>query len=216
MRWLVLVGALVVAAGGSGCAENDQSIVIQRFAASEDEMSCMLTAEGMNQVGRGSMYPKQADEGFTTIAGYFLAPAVVNLLPIRGTTMTAETNGVVLNAFDVELKGSTPAIDAAIPAEMRSRRLSVAGGYLAPGGASHSVSVVEAIPPQVRSAVLAAFDPASPSFPQVNIRIRPIGSQGGLSLVGAWVTFAVDVCSVATGGFNVCFPAQDRTCVIPQ
>jgi hypothetical protein len=215
MRWLVVVSALVVAAaGGGGCAENDQSIVIQRFAASEDPMGCMLSAAGMVSIARGSMYPVEG----TASVGYFLAPAVLNLLPTRGTMSTSEPNGVVLKGFDVELQGSTPAVDAAIPGDQRKRRVTAAGGYLAPGGASISISTIEAVSPATRRAVLATLDPAALSFPQLNVKIRPVGTQGGLELVGGFVTFAIDLCSQILVGSpaNTCFPTQDQLCVIPQ
>jgi len=215
MRWLVVMSALVVgAASGSGCAENDQSIVIQRFAGSEDPMGCMLSAAGMVSISRGSMYPVQG----TASVGYFLAPAVLNLLPVRGTMATSEPNGVVLKGFDVELQGSTAAVDSAIPGDERKRRVAIAGGYLAPGGTSISISTVEVVPPATRRAVLATLDPASVSLPQLNVKIRPVGSQGGLDLVGAYVTFAIDLCSqvLITSAPNQCFPTQDQLCVIPQ
>jgi hypothetical protein len=215
MRWLVVVSALVVAAaGGSGCAENDQSIVIQRFAASEDPMGCMLSASGMVSISRGSMYPVAG----TASVGYFLAPAVLNLLPTRGTMSTAEPNGVIMKGFDVELQGSTAAVDAAIPSNERKQRIAAAGGYLAPGGTSISISTIEAVSPATRRAVLATLDPASLTFPQLNVRIRPVGTQGGLELVGGYVTFAIDLCSEVLVGSspNTCFPTQDQLCVIPQ
>lgn len=218
MRWLVLMSAIVVGATASGCAENDQSIVISRFAASDDTTNCMITATGMVGQSSGYMYPL---EGNATV-GYFLFPAVRNLLPIRATMTTAETNGIIIKGFDIELQGSTAAVDAAIVPEQRKRRLAAAGGYLPPGGSSIAAVSVEVVPPATRQAVTSAVDPAATVLPYLYVKIRPVGSQGGLDLVGAYTTFPITVCTTPvpraadSDPANPCAPTQDELCLVPQ
>jgi hypothetical protein len=222
------IALLLVAATCAGaCADNDESLVIQRFVPADPSMQCSAQTNSMFNQTQGVLDAGLVVKGGTR--GYVANAVIANNLPTRilGTSGGIETNAIQVIGLDVELI-PTSQIAGALPASQRNFRITAAGGIAMPGMGAVVVPA-EIIPAQVAALVAPAITP-SLLRPKITARLRPVGTHAGSELVGAPVDFPVEICNFClTGGMppqpcpstgipmsqillgNACFPAQDAS-----
>ncbi len=225
MKWLqralrtVAAPALIASAAlASGCVKNDISLTIQRFLQA-DSGTCTASATGMVGLAGGVLdVGLMADAGFP---GYIAFPLISNNLPENTSTTMVELNAITVTGLNIKLSGSN------INFSQPSFFLQAAGGRIIPAGLV--TFGAEILPRSVGIELAKTLPEASGGaiFPTIDVQVSPVGTRSGDTLVGAPVTFPIQVCkhclspaptACPAGGFRAssvqaggCFTQEDQS-----
>jgi hypothetical protein len=219
----VLLPIFVGLATVTGCAEND-TIAIQNFVLDDPTMGCMVSTTSVGFQSRGLL-----DVGIVSVTGspgYTAFPLIKNNLQssaVGGSATDIEHHNIDITSVNVELVPDA-SLASAIPTSARKFNVKAAAGLVAPGG--EVVFGVEVLPRPLALALANAI-PAGvgDQLPVVTAKVSPVGDLNGSSVVGAALSFPIEICKFCLSGdiqqcpaagfppaqvqAGGCFPAQD-------
>jgi hypothetical protein len=230
MKYVLLPLHLAALVAAAGCVGNDQSLTIERFvpldptACTASPTSTDIQSQGLLDVGLVSSLGSP---------GYMVFPVVENHLPASANVATdVEHHGIIVTGVNVELVPDAT-LAGVIPVAQRKFFAPAGVGRVEPLG--EVAFGVEIIPrPMAISIAKATATGVGNSLPLVIAKMSPVGDYSGTTIIGAAVSFPVQICSFCLsgtpaacppGGFAMadvkdgsCFPAEDLsiTCCVDQ
>ncbi len=188
------VRCLLLLSGLPGCIENGQSLTIDHLAVHDPTMcstaistsSSLFQSEGILDVGLTEL----------GLAGYRVAPIIVNNMIVLGNSLDVERLSVQVTGVNVELRGD---VAAALKPEERKYFVPGNGGLVLPGGIStNGASTVMAgllvVPWQIARKLAPTVAAAATNPPLLIVRLWPVGILGGTQITGGASDLPIRLC----------------------
>ncbi len=170
---------LLAGLAASGCANNDLSLTITRFAALTTTSMCVADATTMNSQTAGLLDVGIVKAGQSSgIEGYVAAPVVTNNLPERVGAGQIELDAITVDAFQISLQLDST-LQGVVPINQRIFTQNAAVGTIPPGGTSMFAADVEILPAQIAAEMASAVQPGATFLPTVVASVQPLGWHGG-------------------------------------
>jgi hypothetical protein len=203
MKYAYLLPALLIC----GCADNNESVDIDRFLFVSQTTGCVADPSNTANRGRGLL-----DVGIVTLGasqgvqGYIAAPVVRNNMPLRAAMGEIDQDAVIVTSFDVELRPD-PTIAAVLPLSQTAFNVPVAGGRIEAGGTSTNAMFVELIPASVARQMATVVKPGNATnLPLVVAHTRAVVTKvDGSTMNSGWTDFPIDIC-------NFCLTPTPQPC----
>jgi hypothetical protein len=196
----IIVGLVTV----TGCVESN-TISIQNFVLDDPNNGCMVTTSATTFQSRGLL-----DVGIVSVTGSdgFIAwPLIKNNLnsSLVGSTTGVEMHNIDITGVNIELQPDA-SIASAIPSSARKFSMQAAGGVVAPG--AEVVFSVTLIPRALALSLANVVQSGvGNQLPIVTAKVSPIGDLGGSKVVGAALSFPIEICKFCLSGDIQACPA---------